>query len=143
MSDVKGYVITDTYTETNFMSDFGLKFPEFTVSPSGMIDIAFDIIPDGVIDYLSEGTVKNMSFYTLAHLAAYFDWNNASTEVKSVLRNASSMTASTLSIGYEGIAKMKGDLFSSLNDFLNTTAYGRIAALYLEKIAGSSGGFCI
>lgn len=141
---LKGYIINDEYTETNFKTDFHAKFPEFTsIDSDPLLDLSCDILPYGLSDYLEVASVRLCVFYTVAHLCAYFDLLNAANDVKSVLRNASSMTASSLTISYSEIAKLKGEIYSNLNDFLHTTSYGRLASLYLEKIVGSPGGVLI
>jgi hypothetical protein len=139
----------------DFIVQFKTLFPEFVpiLNESGAdvtdatittyLDIAMDMLPQAIITYLSQTSVNNLVLYTTAHILSYYNVKDGYAEARTMIRNATSMSADGLSVGYESIAKLKGDMFPSLNSFLNTTAYGRGAALWLEKMSGSVGGFIV
>lgn len=110
---------------------------------SELLDVALKILPQGIIEYHDAPTVTKAVDYTVAHLMAYFDYKDSYGEASAMIRNASSRSADGLSISYSEVAKLKGDMFPSLNDYLNTTPYGRIVCLYIEKMAGSPGAFVV
>jgi hypothetical protein len=140
---------------STFVTDFKSLFPEFVpILNESSVDVtdatittfcylATDILPQALVTYLSETSMSNMVMYMTAHLMSYYNVKDGYADARTLIRNATSMSADGLSVGYEGIAKMKGDMFPSLTDFLNTTAYGRMVALYLEKMSGTVGGFIV
>jgi hypothetical protein len=107
------------------------------------LDLTMDLLPQSLINYLSKASMQNCLYFATAHLLTYYNVKDGFAEARTLTKNASSMSAQGLSIGFEGFAKLKGDMFSSLNDFLNTTAYGRTAAISIDKMAGSVGGFVV
>jgi hypothetical protein len=136
---------------SDFLTQFKSQFPEFVPILDGSTDItddtiktylyiAMDLLPQHLVKYLPQASMQNLINYTTAHLLSYFNIRDGRVEDKSLLRNATSMSASGLSTSYESLAKMKGDMFSCLHDFLGTTAYGRMATLWLEKMSGTVGG---
>lgn len=78
---------------------------------------------------------------TAHHLAyANIRKNNGGADAyKNLVRLAASQSADGLSISYVEIAHMHGDAFASLTDWLNTTYYGRIVIMFIEKMNGSVG----
>lgn len=147
MSVLSGYIFTSTYTTDDFITDFKARFSEFaSVDDNDLenfISVACDILPSGLPDYFDSDVIINILMFAVAHLCAYFDITNMSGEVKTVLKNASSMSANGLSISFTDVAKLRGDFFNAMNDFFSTTSYGRLVCVYLGKIAGSVGGFVI
>lgn len=140
---------------TSWLVQFKALFPEFvpiiddngnTVTDDAIADylgIAMDILPQALVHYLEVPSLARCTQFMTAHLLKYYNVKNGYAESRQLLRNATSMSADGLSVGYEGIAKLRGDSYPSLNDFLNTTAYGRTVTLYLEKLSGSVGGFIV
>ena len=111
-----------------------------------LLEIAEGILPQGLVSYFSDAEMIQILNWTVAHLLDYYDFKNDYSETKTLIRNASSKSADGLSKSYQDIAKMKGGeegMFPSLNDFLNTTGYGRLVCPYLERMAGSVGGFVV
>ena len=107
------------------------------------LDLTMDMLPQGLVCYLSRASFENMLFFATAHLLTYYNIKDGYAEARTMTRNATSMSANGLSISYEGIAKMKGEMFPSINDFFNTTAYGRTALVWMERMSGSVGGFVV
>jgi len=107
------------------------------------LNLAMDMLPQGAVEYMCRTTLANALYFTTAHLLTYFNVKDGYAEQAPLLKNATSLSANGLGIGYEGIAQLKGEMFTSLNDFLNTTSYGRMAVVWLEKMSGPVGGFIV
>ena len=139
----------------DWVAAFKTNFPEFAVIKDGNnvdvtdqvliynLNIGMDLLPQGISGRFNSTTLSRITDYMVAHLLTYFDVINNYGQVVGLMRNASNMSADGLSIGYEAVAKMRNDQFASLNDFLNITSYGKVVAVYVGKITGSSGGFVI
>jgi hypothetical protein len=139
----------------DWITSFKALFPEFMPILNGSgedvtddtistyLDLTMDMLPQALICYMSRASVMNLLYYATAHMLTYYNIKDGYGEAKTMTMNATSMSAQGLSVSYAEYAKMKGDMFPSLVDFLNTTAYGRSAALWLEKMSGSVGGFSI
>ena len=139
----------------DWVAAFKTNFLEFKVITDGTgadvtdqvliynLNIAMDMLPQGISGRFNSTTLTRITDYMVAHLLTYTDVINNYGQVVGLMRNASSMSADGLSISYSDIAKFKNEQFSSLNDFLNITSYGKVVAVYVGKIMGSSGGFVI
>jgi hypothetical protein len=139
----------------DWVAAFKTNFPEFKVILDANsvdvtdqvliynLNIAMDMLPQGISGRFNATTLTRITDYMVAHLLTYFDVINNFGQIVGLMRNASNMAADGLSISYSDIAKMRNDQFASLNDFLNITSYGKVVAVYIGKITGSSGGFVI
>jgi hypothetical protein len=139
----------------DWVAAFKTNFPEFSVITDANsvnvtdqvliynLNIAMDMLPQGLACRFDSTTLTRITDYMVAHLLTYFDVINNFGQVVGLMRNSSSMAADGLSISYNEIAKYRNDQFSSLNDFLNVTSYGKVVAVYVGKITGSGGGFVI
>lgn len=157
--NIEQYVFNTTYTKAQWISAFKASklfqgpFPIMNGSTdvtddilSGVLEVAMQILPGGIIDYQNVDSMKNVLNYTVAHVLTFFDYKDDYAEVKSLVRNASSRSADGLSISYQEVSKMKSadtEMMSSLNDFFNTTPYGRMVCLYLEQMVGPVGAFVV
>lgn len=142
-------------TLADWLIDFKAYFPEFSeitdsegtdVTNTALtyyLDLGTNMLPQGAIEYFTTDRLVTVVNYMVAHLLAYYDVLNAYDTTKSLIRTTSSMSADGLSLSFNEVAKLNGDTFSTLNDFLNTTSYGRTVAVYLDQMAGSVGGFCV
>jgi hypothetical protein len=142
-------------TVADWIANFKINFPEFaTITDNNGNDVtsatltyylylAMDLLPQGAIEYFSVPRMTKVVDYMVAHLLQYYDILNNYSSAKSLMRTTSSMSANGLSISYSDIAKLRGEMFSSLNDFLNATAYGRTVSIFLNQMAGSCGGFLV
>lgn len=138
----------------DWVIDFKELFPYFVPIMNGSTDVtddtikkyltlAEDMLPQGAVEYMSRTTLANLLFFTTAHLLTYFNVKDGYSDQATLLKNATSLNANGLGIGYESVAALKGDMFTSLNDFLNTTSYGRMASTWLEKMSGPIGGLIV
>jgi len=151
-------LFSTSYTAIDFREEFKTCFPEFVpINDSGgspitddfldkTIVIATEVLPEGIADYFDFSYLKRIVMYTLAHILAFFGIkaNTSAEEFKNNLRNAASKSADGLSISYESLSSMltgKPDDF--IIDWLYLTAYGRFAVMYLVKIRGTAGAFCV
>lgn len=138
-----------------WLTDFKTNFPEYSVIEdengtdvtntvlTRYLDIAMDLLPQGAVTYFTQTRLIKVVDYTVAHLLQYFDVLNNYDGVKALMRVTGSMSANGLSISYEGIAALRGDMFSSFNKFLNTTSYGQMVTVWLNTMAGSAGGYLV
>jgi hypothetical protein len=142
-------------SKSDWITAFKALFPEFVpilnessedvtdATIQTYLDLTMDMLPQNIISYLSRASMENCLYFATAHLLTYYNIKDGYAEARTMTRNVTSLSAQGLITGFEAVAKMKNDIFASLNDFLNATAYGRIAALYLEKMAGTVGGFIV
>lgn len=142
-------------SKSDWITAFKALFPEFSsiTNDAGedvtdatiqtYLDLTMDMLPQAIITYLTRASMEKMLYYAVGHMLSYFNVVDGYSEARTLTRNVSSMSAQGLSVGYEAIAKIKGDVFSSLNDFFSATAYGRTCMIYFEKMSGSVGGFII
>jgi len=142
-------------TKSEWITAFKALFPEFSpilnessedvtdATIQTYLDLTMDMLPQAIITYLARASMENMLYFATAHLLTYFNVKDGYAEARTLIRNVSSMSAQSLSTSFEAVAKIKGDVFSSLNDFFSTTAYGRTAMIYFEKMSGSVGGFVV
>lgn len=105
--------------------------------------LAMNMLPQGMIEYFTRCRLSHLMEYMVAHLLQYFDVLNSYDQTKKLVKNTASMSADGLAISYTEVAKLRGDMFPSLNDFCNTTAYGRVVAVYLNQMVGTTGGFVV
>lgn len=139
----------------DWITNFKTNFPEFAVIKDSTgtdvtttvltyyLYLAMDMLPQGAIEYFSVPRMTKVVDYMVAHLLQYYDILNSYDETKSLMRTTSSMSANGLSISYNEVAKLRGDMFATLNDFLNTTAYGKTVSVFMNQMAGSAGGFVV
>jgi hypothetical protein len=142
-------------SKSDWITAFKALFPEFVpilnessedvtdATIQTYLDITMDILPQNIIEYLSRASMENMLYYATAHMLSYYNVKDGYAESRTLSKNVTSMSAQGLSTSFESVARMKNDIFSSLNDFFNTTAYGRAASLYLEKMSGTVGGYVV
>ena len=149
---IETLVFTETYSTDNFVEDFVEMFPEFalikdsedadvtTACVKANLNLALDTLVQSIVDYYTVEPVKRCLAYMTAHYLQYFDVIDNYDTIKSVLRATSSMGGDGLSVSMVELAKLKNNIFSTRNEFLNTTAYGKVVTVYLDKLAGSAGG---
>jgi hypothetical protein len=135
--------------------DFKVKYPEFAVIKNSddeditntiltqYVDLAMNLLPQGAVSYFTRERLVLVVDYMVCHLLQYFDILNNYEQVKSLLRATSSMSANGLSLSYSEVARLRGDMFNTLNEFLNTTAYGKMVTIWLNQMAGSAGGYLV
>lgn len=138
-----------------WITNFKVSYPEFSVIEdeqgsdvtntvlTQMVDLAMNMLPQGAVEYFTQERLWLVVDNMVCHLCQYFDIINKYGQAKSLLRATSSMSASGLSISYTDFGHLRGDMFASLNEFLNTTAYGKIVSVFLNQMAGSCGGYVV
>ena len=139
----------------DWIQDFKTNFPQFaTITDQSGADVtttcityylylAMDLLPQGAIEYFTVPRMAKVVQYMVAHLLTYHDVLNNYGNVTSLMKTTSSMGANGLSISYGEIAKLRGEMFATLNDFLHTTAYGLEVSVFLNQMAGSVGGYIV
>jgi hypothetical protein len=142
-------------TVATWIENFKINFPEFKEFKNGegtditdtvltyYLFLAMDLLPQGAIEYFTQDRLAKVVDYMVAHLLQYYDILNSYDSTKSLMRTTSSMSANGLSISYSEVTKLRGEMFPTLNDWLNTTAYGKSVTVFLNQLAGSVGGYVV
>lgn len=123
------------------LDDSGVDVTDATIEV--YLDLTMDLLPQNAVCYLSRSSMQNLLFFATAHMLTYNEVKDGYSESKTLLKNASSMGAPGLNIGFQEVAKMKGEMFATINDFFSTTAHGVQALTWLGKMSGTVGGFVV
>jgi hypothetical protein len=137
---------------SDWITSFKLLFPEFSMirdeNETDVTDatleryllITMDMLPQGLVVRLPIASMDNLVKYATAHMLSYYNVVDGYAEQRTMLKVVTGLGANGLTTSYEGTPKFTGDMMPALIAFFNTTAYGHIATMWLEKMSGTVGG---